>query len=345
MNYTSTDDSLLIRPLYNHGTQGRFYFVQHSDSTSQDQTPYNLTVETTAGNFTLSSVLEGRDAIVFPTDRSFSKGSHLLYADSRVVVANSIGDSDVIALINERGRKYEAAWKSQDIVVNSASDDDGKELDGPSATQHYGIEISKNGDQAGVVSWTLPTSGSGISYFNLTVGGSPVLLALGDEVSFYSFFSPVISSETVSQASTYPTLTNSNPIASTYLLGTNETIIVTGSPFVRRAAYSDDKATVHLWGQTNVSTTINVVAPASFTKLTWNGEDLNVTQQSYGTLQAQVAGLSDAINSYSPPDLSTLTWKYADSFPEVADPNFDDCEFAKSIQPLRENPTQINFLY
>lgn len=324
-NYTSSDDSLFVRELQNVENDARFYFVQHSNSSSLEQTPYNLTVETTEGNFTISSVLEGRDAIVHPTDKTFSKGSHLLYANSRIALASTIGDSDVIALINERGRKYETAWKGQDITINSGSGDDGKELSASDATEYYGIEISKNGEAAGIVSWTLPTSGSGLSYLNLTIAGVPVLFVLGDEVSFFSFYSPVISANTVSEASTYPSLSKENPIANIYLLGTNETVIVSGAPFVRRAAYGSDMVTVHLWGQTNDSTTINVVAPASFTKLTWNGEEVETTKQAYGTLSAQLNGLASSIQSYAPPDLTKVTWKYADSLPEVS-ADFDDCE-------------------
>ncbi|KAL9616029.1 MAG: hypothetical protein Q9160_009055 [Pyrenula sp. 1 TL-2023] len=112
----------------------------------------------------------------------------------------------------------------------------------------------------------------------------------------------------------------------------SEQIFVTGPYLVRGATTSG--STVQVTGDNANATAIEVYAGKGFDTLTWNGQDLDVTQTPYGSLIAQLPGVdSSSIN------LPSLTdWKVADSLPE-ASPDYDDSAWIICNKTTTLSPT------
>lgn len=89
-----------------------------------------------------------------------------------------------------------------------------------------------------------------------------------------------------------------------------------------------DGSTLALTGDVNATTPIEILggAPSDLSKLTFNGEELSFKTSDEGVVTASV-GFSAP--SLSIPDLSTLSWKYIDSLPEIKS-NYDDSAWKKA---------------
>lgn len=133
--------------------------------------------------------------------------------------------------------------------------------------------------------------------------GSDLYIVVLDRNSAYDYWT--VSSE---EGSYYHELTPSSEL------------IVKAGYLLRTASISDGK--IHLTGDVNATTTIEVVAGAheKIDGLTFNGEALNTTLDRNGFLKATVGFSAPKINL---PDVNSLAWKSIDTLPELQD-DYDD---------------------
>ena len=104
-----------------------------------------------------------------------------------------------------------------------------------------------------------------------------------------------------------------------------EAVIVNGGYLVRSVAI--DGSTLSVQADFNTSTSLEVIgAPKGVSKLTVNGESLSYHVTSSGTWLSHPAIDLPAV---SVPDLSSLTWHYLDSVPEIQ-ASYDDSKWPRA---------------
>lgn len=280
------------------------------------------------------------------TDKVFKDGAHMLYTTARVIFAGSVGSNrDALVLLSEKGRRYETSWivgglKEEDLKVKSFLTLKDQDLTIESSTELLKIEQELQ-DGTFTLSWKLPSSdllsSMSLAYIRISIGGIPVLLALGDEEAMSNFYAPVISSLGVAESSLYPPQPSTSPSIEAYnLIGTDSTALVSGAPFIRRAAYSVSGSTLHLFGQTQGNTVIDIFAAPQVMELTWNGELIPVRYTPWGGIRVEVSGLSKKIRDWRA-HLSKLEWKFHDSLLEIQD-GFDDSDWVVANKTTTPNP-------
>ncbi|KAF9526883.1 glycoside hydrolase family 35 protein [Crepidotus variabilis] len=111
-------------------------------------------------------------------------------------------------------------------------------------------------------------------------------------------------------------------------------IIVKGGYLLRSAKV--EGGTLALTGDLNSTTSFEIIAPsAASQKVTFNGVNLEISKTAYGTLTAKK---SVTLPDVKIPDLTTLTWKKADSLPEIST-NYSDAAWTTVNRTSSINPT------
>lgn len=120
-----------------------------------------------------------------------------------------------------------------------------------------------------------------------------------------------------------------------YDLGPDVSSILVNGPYLLRSAAASG-STLHLTGDLNSTTTLDVFAPAKFLAVTWNTVPVRVTRSDIGSLRGSVAFPSN-LNTAQVPVLSTLKWSCADSLPELS-PQFDDSKWVLANKTSTSRP-------
>lgn len=345
VDYVGRENDLLIRQLHNEESGSRFYFIQHKNYSSFERTSYEVEIETSYKKIKLPKdeskdkklYLDGRDSRMIVTDKKLPNGAHVLYSSARIVFAGAVDSQDALVLLSEKGRRYETGW-----VVDGAS----FQVDSFSSSEDQDpqLEIGQTlQDGILTISWKVPETPlqSRMAYIRLSIGGVPVLLALGDEEAMSTFYAPIVSSSRVNESSPYPpqpSISHPPSLSAYNLLGSNSTVLISGAPLIRRAAYSVSGSTLHLWGQTYSESILDIFAPYHVMALTFNGEIVPFIRTSWGGIRTlDIKGLSKAIQDWKAPDLSKLDWKYSDSLPEIKN-GFDDSDWISANKTSTFNP-------
>jgi hypothetical protein len=112
-------------------------------------------------------------------------------------------------------------------------------------------------------------------------------------------------------------------------------IIVKGGYLLRSASVSG--STIALTGDLNSTASFEVIAPSASTKVTFNGASLSTKKSAYGTLLT--ASRTPKLPAVTLPNLETLTWKVANSLPEISG-NYSDAAWPIANHTTTVNPTQ-----
>ncbi|EJU05035.1 glycoside hydrolase family 35 protein [Dacryopinax primogenitus] len=287
--------------LRNPDTGAGFYLVRQQNSSSLETVTFTLQANTSEGVITLpqdgsSITLTSRASKVIVHDLYFGS-SHLLYSTAAILFAGTIGERDVLFLYGPATDSHEAAFKlsgTSSAIVNTS---------GP-----LDIQTSTIMDGTHTMVDVLPGT-TGLSY----IWDSPSSLVLfADSDTAGTFWAPTIAQSSATQFQHF------------YQFGTNETVLVGGPYLVRNASISGD--TLELRGDLNDTTYLVVLAPSSVTKVTWNGDEVELdagtskVPSATGVLTATLTPKLTA-SSISLPSLNE--WKYADSLPEVSG-SYDD---------------------
>ncbi|EPS35567.1 hypothetical protein H072_11078 [Dactylellina haptotyla CBS 200.50] len=233
-----------------------FYFVGYATSSSRANTAFSLTVSTSSGNRTISSLdLQGRQMRIVVTD--YKVGDYVLLYSSAQVLTYALLDRPVLVFYLNNGQKGDFAFKSG--LKNSKFTTYG-------ATTDFGMQSGASDPYSFSYTQTQDT-------VIVDFAGGPLLYLL-ETPTAWNFFAPA---------------TTKDPA-----LSPEQQIFVFG-PYLVREAYTSGTV-VHVSGDTVNSTTIEVyVGKSSISKINWNGIVLPTTKTTYGSLKAAIVGTSDRV--------------------------------------------------
>ncbi|PFH50283.1 glycoside hydrolase family 35 protein [Amanita thiersii Skay4041] len=289
-NYT-TSSLIHTAELRNSASGAAFYITRHNDSTSTALTTTKLTILTSAGQLLVpkagSLTFNGRESKIIVTDYVFGRSRNkILYSTAEVMTWTTIGITDYIILYAPSGQTGETVMTFTTAPVVNVT----------------GLSNVSSSFSNGML--TLSYSLSGSQFIPITSGNGSLVVIIMDKATANNWHAPV--------------LAQSGTFGNYFSIGTNDTVLVGGPYIMRTAEVSQD--TLKLTGDLNGTTTIEFVAPAAVTALTWNGASVGVTRSNRGSFTATLA-------DPSPITLPSLTnWKVSGSLPEI-DPKFDDSSF------------------
>lgn len=286
------------------GNKTGFYTVRHTDASSFDTQTYKLTVPTSAGTLTIPALggslsLTGKDSKIHVVD--YTAGStHILYSSAEIMTWATIDGRDVIVLYGEAGELHETA-----IAFTGSA---------PS------MKITSSVPSGDIKQETIS---SGVTALQYTIRGQSVvqvgsaLLYLVDRENAYQFW--VLHPATTGKFARFST---ANPI------------LVKGGYLMRTADISG--STLALRGDLEEGTTsLEIIAPASKSRtITLNGERLQLKKTAHGTVTAT---RRVQLPNVKLPNLSALTWKAADSLPEIS-ATYSDSKWVTADHKTTANP-------
>jgi len=229
---------------------------------------------------------------------AFGSKSKLLYSTAHIMTAFRVDATDVLVIYGDVGQTVELA-----VAVGSFAT---VEVQGLSITSRIIkvcfllsllVSISGSYSQGQAIINLKITHGIHTAQLTDVDVISKVLIV--DYVTATTFWQPVIDGQR--------TFANYIDIAGT------TPILVAGPYLVRNATL--DGQTLSVNGDLNMTTTLQVFGPGSINHVRWNGQDLKLSKTAWGSLSATLPGPER--DTVSLPSLKDLTWKYADSLPEV----------------------------
>ncbi|OJJ02116.1 hypothetical protein ASPVEDRAFT_52869 [Aspergillus versicolor CBS 583.65] len=292
----ATDADIFTTELRNPDTGAAYYVTRHDYSPSTDLTRFRLHVTTQVGNLTIPSkgsiTLNGTESKVLVTDFSIgSSGKKITYSTLEVLAVSDLGDRQIVVF-----------WAPEDeqgefLLQNATL---GKVMRGSgNHNNNNTITRTRNGIVTNVVTGPENTV---IDYSN------NVQAVVVDRQSAYKFWAPTL---------------DNDPLA-----WENSTVLVHGPYLVRTAQITGN--TIHVTGDWDEETDIEIWAPKKVTDATFNGANLNVSKSKYGSLIGTLPAAEVTIESLAASLPSLGDWKVADNLPETAaeydDSNWTDAD-------------------
>ncbi|TFK74453.1 glycoside hydrolase family 35 protein [Pluteus cervinus] len=288
------------------GNQTGFYVVRQADASSNAVQNYSLQVSTSIGNLTIPTIggslsLNGKDSKIHVVD--YEAGSTtLVYSSAEIFTWATIDGRDVIIVYGDEGQLHETAFKL-------SSKDHGIKVVGGRG------EIKQKSLAEDTIALQYTTTGQTVVEI-----GSKVLLYILDRTNAYQFW--VLHPPA---RGAYGQFSTENPV------------IIKGGYLLRTVDTS--KSTLAIVGDLNSTTTFEIIAPSTQAKsVTFNGAPLTVRKTSYGT---SIATRKASLPAVRLPNLSSLTWKTADSLPEITS-KFSDEQWIAANRTSTVNPTRLS---
>ncbi|KAF9535066.1 beta-galactosidase [Crepidotus variabilis] len=256
------------------GNKTSFYVIRHSDISSTATDTYKLTLPTSFGNLTIPSI---------------GDSLKLQGRDSKVhVVDYEAGSTSLLYSTGEI-----ATWatvEGKDVIV----------LYGNSGEVHEtAFKLKSNTAGPKVV------SGDGTIKAKLLHQGAVVLQYTTTGQTVVQFGSAILYIVDRTGAFQFWALSKHD---------SKTPVIVKGGHLMRTGILNDDASQLTISGDFNSTAILEIIAPASVSKVVLNGADLSVTKTSYGTLTAtKEVNLPRA----ELPNLTGLNWKTADTKPAM----------------------------
>jgi beta-galactosidase GanA len=261
--------------LRNPSTNAAFYITIHTNSSLGTTESFKLKVSTSLGNFTVPQ-----------------KGGHIVLDghQSKIVVTDFVIGSETLVYSTAEVLTYAIFDGKPTLVLWVPTGESGEfyikgAKSGKVASCKGCSNTGFHADSKGLLATF--TQGKGMSV--MQIGNTRVLVL--DRTTAYPFWAPTLSTDP--------------------LVSPNDTVLVQGPYLVRGASLSG--STVKLIGDSIDSTTVEVFAPTSIKKISWNGKALNTKMTAYGSLTASLKAVAE--NTFTPPSLGP--WKVADSLPEI----------------------------
>lgn len=296
----TTNSAILTTELRNPLTNGAFYSTIHATSSSGTLESFLLNVNTSAGLLTIpqkggSIVLNGYQSKILVTDFKFGLGN-LIYSTAEVLTYIITDGVPTLVLWVPTG-------ESGEFYIQGASSGRVTRCTGCSG-------VSFSADKKGLV--VAFTQAAGMSVFDLTwLSLFNLRVIVMDRTYAYKAWVPSISADPSTPENETGTLLLRR--VSQFLaipLTRSFTVLVQGPYLVRGAALSG--STLAVIGDSVVASALEVFAPRSVNKVTWNGRAVATTLTSYGSLLTTLSGPTGA-DIVLPP---LTSWKVADSLPE-----------------------------
>ncbi|KAI5825568.1 hypothetical protein K523DRAFT_419922 [Schizophyllum commune Tattone D] len=278
---TTNPEGVFATWLKNPDTGASFFITRQANVTWTDLQSYKLYAE----DLTLPQLggeltLNGQDSRIVVKDLIIG-GAALSYSTAHILTSTVIDETDVLVVYADVGETVELAFATTETVSLDT------ELDA----------TTKITSSASIINFQTP---SGITPVRLTGDRTSILVVVADYEHAKTFWQPTVAGE--------------GDYASYVHFGASTPALVAGPYLVRTAALKDDGATLALVGDLESETPLTIIASADVQSVTWNGESVQSTRTGWGALTATLSG-----PSLTPqiPDLTTLTWKHADSLPEI----------------------------
>lgn len=282
-SYVNNGD-LAVTPLF--GNQTNFYVVRHAAYQSNDSTSYTLTVPTSVGNVTIPQL----------------NGSLTLNGrDSKIHVTDyDVGGIDLIYSSAEVYTWKKSGSKSVLLLYGGAGE-----------THEFALPSSLGTPTVEGSGITMQTKGSAL-IANFQITPARRVLHFGNSLDVYVLWRNDAYNYWVLE------LPAASPIGN-FTSPSKSSIIAKAGYLLRSASVSG--STLSLTGDVNATTSVEVVAtgPSNITSVTFNGQSLTTTT-SNGRLSASIPYSPPTI---SVPSLSSLTWKYLNTLPEIQS-NYSD---------------------
>ncbi|KAH9913003.1 uncharacterized protein BXZ73DRAFT_107089 [Epithele typhae] len=304
-----SNDAAFVTYLRNPDSGTGFFIVRQDNSTTTQPLSFQITVPFHQPNgrltlpLTLDAIaLDGRQSKVIITDYHFGKHGHLVYTTAEVFFASRIGARDVLFL---QGRATQAHEFAMTLVASRRPRSPPPFAD--PRVRHHAAAI--NG--APTVFTVLPGTTGLVTVWESA--GQLVLYADADTAA--TFWAPHVPAPT---ANTVPGWEHF------WQWGTNETVLVGGPYLVRNA--SVEHGTLKLRGDLEKEVMLTVIAPEDVTRVTWNGDAVDVLADLHGASAVRTGTLvmKGRARGFVLPELKG--WKYHDSLPEI-EKDFDDSEW------------------
>ncbi|KAF8665643.1 hypothetical protein AX16_000098 [Volvariella volvacea WC 439] len=288
------------------GNKTSFYVVRQTDASSNAQQTYTLELPTSIGTLKIPTLgglltLNGKDSKIHVVD--YKAGSTtLLYSTAEILTWSTVDKRDVIILYGDEGQLHETA-----ITFSPLSGAI------PSAKVVYGSGTIKTKVlEGGALAIQYKTT------YQTVVEVGSTLLYLVDRPTAYQFW--VLHTP------------STGPFAS---FNTKNPVIVKGAYFMRSATITNRG--LALTGDMDEATGFEIIAPAAVTRsITFNGESLDLIPSGYGTI---VSKRNVNLPDIRLPNLSNLSWKTADSLPEIQ-PTYSDALWTLANKEKTDNPMQ-----
>jgi hypothetical protein len=261
----------------------------------KDLTAFTLNVSTSAGSLTIPQY--GGDIVLNGRESKiivtdFTLGKEKLVYSTAEVLTVSMQDDNPLVFL------WLPAGESGEFLLTSAKHASIQKRDGCSNVQF------KAGKSAMATSYT-QSAGSCVLQFD-----NGIRFVLVDRAAAYGTWVPSLSN---------------NPF--TY---ENTTIVVQGLYLVRSAAIQ--KKTIALTGDWSNATTLEVFAPKSVDRVTFNGKEVKTTETSYGSLVGNLKSAPYTVNSIKSKLPGLKNWKVNDGLPE-RQANYDDSRWIGKVAP------------
>ena len=287
-----TNSAILQYTRKNPVTNTFVYVLRHSDATSTNDDTTHITVNTPDGNYPTVPQQSGTAIEIAGRD------AKLLLADFDFKAAHLVYSTSELMTEADTGDKDNVVLYAQTGQVGET-------------VLRYSSQPTVN-VLAGQVNWSF-NSATGDLRLNYTHNGLGRVQITGPAGSLSMLLAD------------YPT-------TATFWerdVG-NQQVLVAGPYLLRNATISDD--TIELVGDLSESTTLEVFAPASVHRLTWNGSIVDAKQTAYGTLTAHLPGPRPV----HVPELTDWKFKF-ESFERNT--GFDDSSWTVADHLTTNNPT------
>lgn len=290
--YTNTTD-LVTTPLISESEGGSFYIVRHRDWTSQNTIKYTLRFNSTSRVLEVPQLggtlsLIGRDSKVHVVDYDVG-GIRLVYSTAEIFTWKKSSSKTVLVLYGGEGETHEFSVDGYfDITPVTEGEGVRNQLRDPFTIVQWDVEPERR-----------------VVYFGQ--GLEVHLLSRNDAYDYWvldlSLPEPI-----------------NNYVSPSRINASDASVIVKAGYLVRRATISENS--LHLWGDVNTTTVVEIVSSplGCGADLYFNENLLEDAQCIRGRLTGTIAFQKPEIEL---PSLSTLSWKYLDSFPEIQD-HYDD---------------------
>ena len=262
------------------------YVVRHAAYNTYDSTNYKLSVSTSLGDVTIPQ-LNGTLTLNGRDSKThvtdYAVGSYNMLYSSAEIFTWKISGDKTVLVL------YGGPNESHEAAFVGQTN--GRVIEGSGVTK-----ASKNGTL--ILSWAV-TPGRKIVKFS-----SGLYVYLLDRYEAYNYWA--IDLPAASPADNYTT-------------AAPKSIIAKAGYLLRTAAV--DGSNIAITGDINATTTIEIIsgAPAG-ARLSFNGKTVNTKTDKYGVIKGTVEYVEPTFDA---PELSSLTWKYIDSLPEIQ-PTYDD---------------------
>ncbi|PWN48247.1 hypothetical protein IE53DRAFT_319787 [Violaceomyces palustris] len=327
------DAAAWVSELFNSHAQTRFYVVRHTNSSDHSCVKARLRIKTLHGPMTIPQdhregiAIAGRDSRIVVVDKTLGSGIRLRYSTASIFLAAQIGDKDVLVLYGAENEYVEGQFDSPDqLPLRVIREDDEEEISSKSKINFSRQDGGKSLAFNFRISASQARRNDPMTATKIRHGDKDLLLLIVSTDDAYAMHAPVVRYGDRDDA-----------FGSFWDLGSNETVLVHGPPFVRNAVARLEN--LYLEGQTSEDTVVLILAPSKIDRVLWNGREISgIFRTKLGIFIGLLPGPSRGVIDFEPPNLENLTWKYRDSLYEVTDPAFDDWDWTEAIKTSSDNP-------